>query len=585
MRYLYTFLLTILLFGCVEKEEPTYPAPPLEPEVEEIAPTASITLLTSANGLIFFETEDVIIAIKGEANKGLTEISISDGETTWAETTFMNSTIAEKQFNLGKKSVGNYALTATVKDATGLVEFIEIPVQVIEDKTAKLVFHVDFNGGVAKDLISNITPTVVGAPTFGSDRNAVANNTYQGAADSYLSYEIKDTTWMDQDLTISFWHKNANPASGGRAGIVTLWDATDGFSGIATLRRDLGYSSNWGTEAGDTWCGSSSTNASGGSVIVKDTPYTDEWQFLTYTVSGTELKLYIDGVLSVTNTLTSPIDWSNVKQLSIGSGLPQYNRFSYGTTLGQIDDVRIYDQPLSARDIEELMNESPATEKSPKLVFHVDFNNGEAKDLISDLVPTATGTPTFGTDKNSVANSTYQGAADSYLLYDISGATWKDQDLTISFMYKNANPESSGRAGIVTMWDAADGFRGIATLRRDLGYSSNWGTVEGDTWCGSSSKNVAGGSVIVKDIPYTNEWQLVTYTVTGGELKLYVDGELSVTNTLTSEIDWTDVNSLSIGSGLPNYDRYAYGTTLGQIDEVRIYDMAMTESQIKELLK
>lgn len=583
MKYIFAILVSILLYSCAEDEIPTYPAPPLELEEVVTDPTISIELLNTQTGLSFFNTENVIILLRGEANKGLTEISITDGTQTWAESEFMNPYVAEKSINIGVKPIGPHNLTATVKDESGLVESITVTAIVIEDKNAELVFHADFNGGVATDRISNITPVAVGTASFGTDRNRVANNTYQGAADSYFSYDISGATWMDQTFTISFWHKNANPESGGRAGIVTMWDATDGLSGIATLRRDKGYSSNIGTESGDTWCGSTSANTAGGSTIVKDTPYTNDWQLVTYTVNDTELKLYIDGELSVINTLTSPIDWSNVTQLSIGSGLPQYKRFSYGTTLGQIDDVRIYDEPLSAQDIAELMTEEPST-PTPQLVFNVDFNGGVAKDLVSNLTPTVVGTPIFGNDRISTANSAYQGAADSYLNYDITGATWMDQDLTIAFWHKNANPALRGRAGIVTIWDATDGFSGIATLRRDKGYSSNLGTEGGDTWCGSSSATAAGGSTIVKDIPYTDDWQLVVYTVSNDELKLYVDGELSVTNTLTSPIDWSNVTQLSIGSGLPQYKRYSYGTTLGQIDEVRIYDMALTESEINALM-
>ncbi len=318
-------------------------------------PRVNLSLISHDGGVNYYDTEEIYLAVRAEANKGLVYLAMVEGEDTIKVTDFMNPSITEKAFSLGKKSAGLYTYKAVAVDSTGLEQTLNIPVTISEVKEPGLVFHVNFDGGSPNDLIAGLPATTTGTPSFGTDKAGIANNTYQGAASSYYLYDISTAEWKDQDLTISFYYKNANQASSGRAGIVTLWDGTDGLNGIATLRRDYGYSSNWGTEAGDTWAGSTSKNSAGGSTIVNDIPYSNEWQLVTYTVGNNVLKVYVDGVLSVTNNLTSPISWAGVNELSIGSGLPNYDRFSYATTLGQIDDVRIYDSALTQDQIKELM--------------------------------------------------------------------------------------------------------------------------------------------------------------------------------------------------------------------------------------
>lgn len=317
-----------------------------------------ITLLNEANDLIFYDSEDILINLKGESDSGLAKMGVRDssGNELESTTSFTNSALAEKQFNIGIYQAGSYSFVGYATDVDGVEDTVDIAITVNSDGGSNLVFHVSFDGGSANDIAGGIVPTSSGSPTFSNDMDGGENNAYQGADESYFLYDISNATWLDQDFSVTFWYKDNNNSV--RAGIISTWNSYNGF---ALLRRDSGFSSNWGTSSGDTWCGSSATDegSSGSSVNITDAPFTGEWQFIAYTFDGSVISMYVDGVLAQTRTLDSGVTliYEGVTTLSIGSGLPNYERYSYEDTLGQIDDVKIFDQSLSLAAVIELMNE------------------------------------------------------------------------------------------------------------------------------------------------------------------------------------------------------------------------------------
>lgn len=117
------------------------------------------------------------------------------------------------------------------------------------------------------------------------------------------------------------------------------------------------------------------------------------------------------------------------------------------------------------------------------------------------------------------------------------------------------------------------------TFVHGAAYNIGWGT---SYWFASSPTNVrfslAGTSTPYSDLTYarvTNKWHLFTGTYDGSNGKIYINGILLKTWATTGSI--TGVNGLTIG--------YADTTPFpfnGSMDQIRIYDVAIPASQIKE---
>ncbi len=235
--------------------------------------------------------------------------------------------------------------------------------------------------------------------------------------------------------------------------------------------------------------------------------------------------------------------------------------------------------------VDSLSFDLPVCEyKKPKLVFHVDFDHHQVNDIKGFLKAKIKGRPQFTRGVKGLHSSAYRGNIRSYLTYDISSVNWKGSRLSISFWYKCA-AKATNREAILSMW-ASKGLQGITLMRRENGYTANIGTVAGDTWCGASAQTPSGGSEIIHDMPFSkNGWDHVVLTVSPKMLKLYVNGVLAVQNDLHHKIDWRNVNTLSIGSGLPNYKRFNYQTATGSIDHVKIFNSTLSAEDVRNITK
>lgn len=83
------------------------------------------------------------------------------------------------------------------------------------------------------------------------------------------------------------------------------------------------------------------------------TPVVNSWMHVaaTYTQSSGEIKIYVNGILGVTDTFT--IDWDLPSDLLIGAGERSGSQQQHFD--GRIDDVRIYNRPLGQVAIQNVM--------------------------------------------------------------------------------------------------------------------------------------------------------------------------------------------------------------------------------------
>lgn len=106
------------------------------------------------------------------------------------------------------------------------------------------------------------------------------------------------------------------------------------------------------------------------------TPELNVWQHVACTYNGSEMRLFVDGVLVDTKAITGSIDWSYVPvEARIGSFVDD-DEVSFFN--GSIDDVRIWSSALNEDEIKSSMN-NPLWGTEPNLVAYYRF------DQINDL--------------------------------------------------------------------------------------------------------------------------------------------------------------------------------------------------------
>ncbi|MFL2580237.1 MAG: FISUMP domain-containing protein [Parvicellaceae bacterium] len=84
----------------------------------------------------------------------------------------------------------------------------------------------------------------------------------------------------------------------------------------------------------------------------------NQWHFVTVTYSNNNLKLYVDGVIVDSTSLTLDLNTDNSYPLVIGSNTTNRNDEYFG---GKIAQVSIWDRALNATDIQSHMNCPPST--------------------------------------------------------------------------------------------------------------------------------------------------------------------------------------------------------------------------------
>ena len=212
-------------------------------------------------------------------------------------------------------------------------------------------------------------------------------------------------------------------------------------------------------------------------------------------------------------------------------------------------------------------------------IFYMDFED-DYEDYQSLNEATAIGSPTFA--KGKVGNA-YAGAEKSYLTFGTASlAAPLSSTMTFSFWYKvDANPD---RAGILVIApkdkdkpadkqnNTKSGFR---IFRENAGgmqrVKALIGNGEGDSW-------VDGGEAADLD-PASSDWKHIALVLSEENAILYFDGVEVKSSDVA--ISWKDCDIMSIGSGAPRFTEWNHLSDNSLIDELRIYNKAMTAAEVK----
>ncbi|NVN18677.1 LamG domain-containing protein [Muricauda sp. HICW] len=225
--------------------------------------------------------------------------------------------------------------------------------------------------------------------------------------------------------------------------------------------------------------------------------------------------------------------------------------------------------------------EPPYLPKYEGEILYMPFN-GDWIDLISFQTPTVVGDPSFASEEESLNGSgAYAGAEGAYLTLPTDGLT--NPEFSAIFWVKiNAIPD---RAGILTMsppmtdGTTNDRNKGFAFFRENAGGEQRFKLTAG---YGEGAEWFDGGEMADVD-PSTGEWVNLAFTISGSEAVVYINGQVVSQNAFPG-IDWTDCNVLSIMSGAPNFTEWNHLSDQSLMDELRIFNRAITQEEIQTIM-
>lgn len=214
-------------------------------------------------------------------------------------------------------------------------------------------------------------------------------------------------------------------------------------------------------------------------------------------------------------------------------------------------------------------------------ILYMPFD-GEYLDLVTLTQATVEGSPSFNTDDVVAGLGSYQGAENSYLTFPADNLT--NNEFSAVFWYKlNASPD---RAGILTMtpegFDTSPGTldNGFKFFREaggaDQRFKLNAGTGSGHSW-------FDGGENADLDPVTATDWQHMAFTISGSECAVYINGQVVSQGSFAGS-GWDDIQSLSIMSGAPNFLHWNHASDLSQMDELRIFDKALSQVEIQSII-
>jgi hypothetical protein len=305
-----------------------------------------------------------------------------------------------------------------------------------------------------------------------------------------------------------------------------------------------------------------------------------QWSFITVIRNGTSVTFYKNGS-QIGSTQTLSFDDVLTGVTTIGS----YEDGTYPTKI-KLDEVRVYNRALSASEVTQLyqagtanVNTAQNTKLTTGLVGLWSLNGADVTDKVYDrsgqgnngyFIGGATSSAkTIGKVGQALGlngTSGYVGVPDSNSL------TPSTANLTVSSWVNLTTIPASGAPGIVSKRISA----GVGD-EYNLFY---WiGGTNGTGFYARINGDQTGGTYAYYTItPPIGTWIHITTVYNGASIKLYYNGQPAGTNgtktgTITNSTGLLNIGALQPGSGFFN----------GKIDEVRIYNRALSAAEVGQL--
>jgi len=264
-------------------------------------------------------------------------------------------------------------------------------------------------------------------------------------------------------------------------------------------------------------------------IIINSPIILNNWFHLVISYDGTNVKGYINGLLR--HTFPKTLNTTN-------------SVFSLGNFVGDVDDLKIYDYALSDNEVSNLFG------LVPQMIAQYTFDNTYYD--INGNAPFSNYGTSFVTDRHGNFAGALNRTATSILnSATISSIPKADQARTISIWVKST--QNNANAQIFSYGTSGPNYFGVGFYNNDTTLSFNF-----------------GDPVISNFAVIPNTWFHFVITYDGITAKVYVNGILK--NTFNKAL-----NTLS-SSG-----NFGLGTFVGDVDDLKIFNYAVSDSVVTDL--
>jgi hypothetical protein len=385
-----------------------------------------------------------------------------------------------------------------------------------------LIAYFKFNNTPADSSGNNLHATIIGSPTFTTDRNGHANSAISFNGNVANRLEVDDNLLLHTpSITIGAWVKFNSLSS-----IKTIVDKP--------LGNNVSDSWHFGTENSNLSCWHFNNTSTNPYSQVTTPINTNQWYYVvnTFDDASKQHKLYVDGMLKATTTFNSTIGYDNSK-MYIGAAI-ENGGLAFAMD-GVIDEIKIYGSAMSALQIiNEFKNEVAANKPGSGDGINLDGSTAFVQ------LPSI-----------------------------LDGAT----QFTVDFWIKTTENRSSG-----TYWQkpsivgngnpgGPDGDFGISTSNGFIGVWHGF-------CCGDQSFETTKA---IND----NQWHHVAAVNDGTNVILFVDG---IQQTGSIPTGGGAIQNAARPWRLGMINSCCSGDTphQGTLDEFRIWNIALTQSQIRD---
>lgn len=349
---------------------------------------------------------------------------------------------------------------------------------------------------------------------------------------------------------------------------VSAWVKPDALGGYRTvLMKERGSNLSYALYGGTDTSNRPAVELPGNQRLAPSAVSTGSWTHLAGTYDGANMRIYVNGVEVSSEPETMTITTSS-NPLSIGGNTPWGEYFD-----GLIDEVRVYNRALSQSEIQ--------TDKDVSVVAQTSGGSGGGGGgggSPSGLVAA------YGFDEgsgSSVADSSGHSNGGT-----VSGASWTtsgkfnkalDFDGTndkVSVADSNSLDLTNGMT--LSAWVKPDTLGGYRTvLMKERGSNLSYSLYGGTDSSNRPAVEVPGNQRLAPSAISTGSWTHLAGTYDGANLRIYVNG-VEVSSEPETLTITTSSNPLSIGGNTPWGEYFD-----GLIDEVRVYNRALTQSEIQ----
>ncbi|WP_225035139.1 LamG domain-containing protein [Winogradskyella sp. SM1960] len=348
-KYIIAIAAMLMMVSCYDGIDPITEVDPGS-DLED--PTAQIV---SPNGDVlipFTDTElnlDIEVLVEDDIEINNVTV-ILDGNTIQTFDSFLDYRIFMEAFQYENLQLGSHTIVVEATDTSGKTATDSLTFSLDNTYLPTIegeIFYMPFFEGLYTELISESDPTVVGSPSIVS--GGYSGSAYEGATDSYLTFPLDDL-FEANTFSATFWYKvNSAPD---RAGILVVGNDVpenrnqgfrlfrEGSDAEQTIKANIGVGD------GESWNDGGAIDATAG-----------DWVHVALTVSATESKIYLNGVLQNTTELSSSIDWTGCTDLTIGSGGETFSYWGHESDSSLIDELKLFNTALSQADIDAMQPE------------------------------------------------------------------------------------------------------------------------------------------------------------------------------------------------------------------------------------